>query len=171
MFNSGFTVKRLQACMVTFISKSIAANVLCIHLVRCQKGKRSKTFRHCKKSKLMSFFWRLSWAMLFRARAQGFQWLYVVFMTSTFFHFSLRRETGSAVSRSSEEESYYRIMKASWVCVFLILTLLGSMSASGNTNTEGKSLQSFQKEAFTFSQWGVCAKKGSIRVLNLAGPF
>ena len=76
----------------------------------------------------------------------------VAFMTSTFFHFSLRRETGSAVSRSSEEESYYRIMKASWVCVFLILTLLGSMSASGNTNTEGKSLQSFQKEAFTFSQ-------------------
>ena len=76
---------------------------------------------------------------------------YVAFVTSTFLHFVLRREMGSAVSRSSEGKSYYRNMKPFRICVFLILTWLGFMSASGNTKTEGKSCLSLEKESFTFS--------------------
>ena len=42
---------------------------------------------------------------------------YVVFMTSTFFHFVLRRETGPAVPRSPEEKSNCKITQASWAHV------------------------------------------------------
>lgn len=104
----------------------------------------------------------------FSARALKTSNDYIVFMTSTFFfHFTLRRETGSAVSRSSEEESYYRNMKPSWICVFLILTLLGFMSASGDSKTEGKCCQSLKRNHLLF-QSGMRSKKGSKRVLKKA---
>ena len=87
-------------------------------------------------------------------------------MTSTFFHFALRRETGFAVSRSSEEKSYYIIMKASWVYVFLILTLLGLVFASRNTDTEGKSWYNFERNHLFFDQSGMSLKERSKRVLK-----
>lgn len=119
----------------------------------------------CKKNQRS--YWRLLSATFFSARAQNFEWLYCLYDVNFFFHFTLRRETGSAVSRSSEEKSYYRNMKPSWICVFLILTLLGFMSASGDSKTEGKCCQSLKRNHLLF-QSGMRSKKGSKCVLKKA---
>lgn len=61
-------------------------------------------------------------------------------MMLIFFYFFLCCEMGFVVLCLLEEESYYRIMKVFWVCVFLILILLGLMFVLGNINMEGKFL-------------------------------
>ena len=71
--------------------------------MRFQKEKEIKLSDTGKKLKPITFFEGCH-ELCYLGRALKSSNDYVVFMTSTFFHFALRRDTGCAVSRSSEEE-------------------------------------------------------------------
>lgn len=55
---------------------------------------------------------------------------------------------GSALSRLSEEISYYKNMRPSWICEIVILAFLEITPASENTNREGKSTSQMTSSFF-----------------------
>jgi len=69
----------------------------------------------------------------------------------SFFHFVLCRETASCRVAFTRRKELLQSHASFLGSPCLILTLLGFVSASGNTNTEGMSCLLFKKESF--NQW------------------